>query len=359
MTSSTITPSPVSPAPAPVSPAPAPAPPGQAPLPSKAPTGGRAARRIVAGLLMTGLLTLLYAGMSVYTATQIVQVAPKPIALTPADFGLTYREVVFTSRVDNLTLKGWFIPGVSASGSLTTERAIIVVPGAKQNRSDPDAGALTLSAALARHGFAVLAYDPRGVGASQAAPFSMGYFEPRDTLGAVDFLRNGMLPYPELTRPSVIGGWGMSTGATTLLLAAAQEPAIQAIVSDTSSAVAAPLLQEQVTAQGGIGPVVPGAFVAARALYGIDFYAVRPVDVVAKLAPRPVFFIHGEHDPWLPASNLTKLVDAASSPSNAHVQSWIVPGVVDHAQTYHTAPVEYETRVLAFYTAALGPGSGQ
>ncbi len=351
MTSSTFRPSPISPSSTP-------APPPNEPLP-RAPGAGRGVRRIVGALLLTGLLTFFYAGMAVYTATQIVQIAPKPLVLTPADFGLSYREVTFTSRVDNLTLKGWFIPGVLPTGSLTAERAIIVVPGAKENRSDPDAGALMLSVQLARNGFAVLAYDPRGVGASQAAPFSMGYFEPRDVLGALDFLRDGTLPYPQLGHPRAIGGWGMSTGATSVLIAAAQEPAIQAVVSDTSSSVAAPLLQEQVTAQGGLGPVVPGAFIAAHLLYGIDFYAVRPVDVVAKLAPRPVFFIHGDHDPWLPVSNLTALVSAARAAPNAHVQSWIVPGVVNHAQTFHTEPVEYATRVLAFYTAALGAASGK
>lgn len=104
---------------------------------------------------------------------------------------------------------------------------------------------------------------------------------------------------------------------------------------------------------------MPGAFVATRVLYGIDYYAVRPVDVVARLAPRPVFFIHGDYDPWLPISNLTSLVQAAESAPNAHVQSWIVPGVVDHAQTLHRNPVEYMHRILAFFAASLGTGSNQ
>jgi uncharacterized protein len=65
---------------------------------------------------------------------------------------------------------------------------------------------LDFSAALARAGFAVRAYDTRGTGASDPAPDSLGSFERRDVLGAVDFLRSGPMPYPALGRPRVIGG---------------------------------------------------------------------------------------------------------------------------------------------------------
>ncbi len=151
----------------------------------------------------------------------------------------------------------------------------------------------------------------------------------------------------------------MSTGATSVLLAAAQEPTIRAIISDTSTSIVAPLLEDQVIEQGGVPAfTVPGAIVAARVLYGIDFYGIRPVDVVSKLAPRPVLFIQGDKDPWVPTSNITALVRAASAPSNARVQMWIVSGVVDHAQTFHTAPTEYVRRVVEFFTASLGSASG-
>lgn len=337
------------------------APPVSAPTRPPASARGRVARRIVAAmLLVTGLLTLSYAGLSTYIATQIVYTAPEPILITPADYALAYRDVTFTSRDDALVLRGWFIPGILPDGTLTAERTIIVVPGGQQNRTDIYGGALSVSADLARNGFAVLAYDPRGTGDSQAAPFSMGYFEQRDVLGAVDFLRTGKLPYPELGHPRIIGAWGVSTGATSALLAAAQEPAIHAVVSDTASAQAVPLLEQQIIERSGLPAfVVPGSLVAARVLYGIDYYAVRPVDEVARLAPRPVFFIHGDHDPWLPISNMTELVRAAETGRGAQVQSWVVPGVPDHAQAFHTAPVEYMQRVLAFFTASLGPSSGK
>jgi fermentation-respiration switch protein FrsA (DUF1100 family) len=89
-------------------------------------------------------------------------------------------------------------------------------------------------------------------------------------------------------------------------------------------------------------------------LYGIDYYNARPIDVVAKIAPRPLFFIHGGADERTPYSMMFDLVAAAKQAPNAHVQSWLVPGA-RHAQAFNTAPEEYVSRVVAFYTAALGP----
>jgi fermentation-respiration switch protein FrsA (DUF1100 family) len=93
---------------------------------------------------------------------------------------------------------------------------------------------------------------------------------------------------------------------------------------------------------------------AAQVLYGINYYAARPIDYVAKLAPRPVFFIHGTADEQIPSSMMGELVPAANQAPNANVQSWLVPGA-RHAQAYNTAKAEYVARVVAFYTTALGP----
>jgi fermentation-respiration switch protein FrsA (DUF1100 family) len=172
-------------------------------------------------------------------------------------------------------------------------------------------------------------------------------------LGAVDFLRAGTLPYPELGRPAAIGGWGVSMGAASLLLAAAREPALRAMVSDAAYAEILSVLQRQIPMVSGLPAFfTPGALLAAQAMYGIDYSAVRPVDVVASLAPRPLFFIHGASDHLIPPSNLTTLVSAARRAPGAQVQSWLVPGA-DHGQSFHRAGAEYVRRVVAFFSASL------
>ena len=304
-------------------------------------------------LLAPGVLTLLYGGISFIGARIVAFVPPKAVTKTPAVLGLNYRDVSFPSREDHLLLRGWFIPGVLPGGQLTTERTIIMVHGVHSNRAAPEAGLLDLSAALARHGFAILAFDMRGHGQSAPAPLSWGYFEQRDVLGAVDFLRSGSLPYPELGHPHAIGGWGISMGGATMLLAAAHEPAIRGVVADCAFAAFVPLIEKD--------PNIPNMFIPSVAdamslLYGINYYAVRPVDVVASIAPRPLFFIQGTADTLVPSWNMNLLANAASAAPGAHVQTWLVPGA-QHVQSYHVMKAEYVKRVVAFFTTTLGPAT--
>jgi fermentation-respiration switch protein FrsA (DUF1100 family) len=295
----------------------------------------------------------------VYVATQLAYEAPQPITATPALYQLQYRDVSFPAREDGVQLKGWFIPGRLSGGRLTASRTIIMVHGTRRNRADQRDGMIDLSAIFAKAGFAVLAFDMRGMGESQPEPLSLGYFEQRDVLGAVDFLQSGPLPYPELGRPTIIGGWGLSMGAATLLLAAAREPAIKAIVSDCAYSDIIPILQREIHGRSGLPQALtPGVLLAAQMLYGINFYAVRPVDVVASIAPRPIYFIHGDADAYVPFPDMQELADAAQTGFQAHVQTWTVHGA-GHARSFKSLVdgslnPEYGPRVVEFFTKSLG-----
>ncbi len=306
-------------------------------------------------LVFSTLLTGSYAAMSLYAASQLVytsQLAPKG---TPADAGLAFKEVEFLSRNDHLLLRGWFIPGVASPGHLTTAQTIIMAHGIRTNRADPGVGILDLSEALAKKGFAVLTFDMRGSGYSTSAPTSLGYFEQRDILGAVDFLESGTMPYPELGRPKAIGGWGVSMGAAAMLMAASLEPHLRAVVSDSAYADVVPLLEREIPTHSGLPRFfTPGIMRAANVMYGIDFNADQPSVVVARIAPRPILFIHGGADTYVSPDNMTTLVDAAKQGNGAKVDSWLVPNA-KHAQAYHVAGQAYVDRIVAFFSANLTP----
>ena len=329
------------------------------PIPQGGPTAGRGIRRLVATLLIiSALLTTAYSALSIYIATRLIYAPQKPLYSTPAALGLQFKYVTFPSRIDHIQLQGWFIPGVLPNGSLTSQRTIVFVHGNRTNRADKPSGLLNLSVAFARHGFAVLAFDMRGTGESPPAPLSLGYFEQRDVLGAVDFLHSGPMPYPNLGRPRAIVGWGVSMGAATLDLAASQEPAIRAVVSDCAYADILPILEREIPKGGNLPQMfTPGALLASQALYGMNFYAVRPVDVVARIAPRPILFIHGDKDTYIPPSNMYELAAAARTGPGANVQTWLVSGA-GHAQSFNTLGDTYVARVIAFYTSVVGPDTG-
>jgi uncharacterized protein len=312
-------------------------------------------RRLVASaLLLAGLLTTVYSAASIYIAAQLVYEKPVPIKDTPAKYDLHYTSVIFPSRVDHLRLNGWFIPGVLPNGKLTTQRVIITVHGTRQNRTDPAANALKFVHFLALNGYAVLAFDIRGQGESEPAPLSMGYFEYRDVLGAVDYIQHGMLPYPELGRPKVIGGWGLSLGGTMMLFAGAQEPAIKAIVADSPAANILPVILREMGKSDVPTVLKPGGLLAAQALYGMNWYDIRTDHVVAQIAPRPLFLIQGAKDDFVPLQNHYDLMAVMNATPHANVQEWLVPGA-KHAQGFNTAGQEYVDRVVAFFDANLGP----
>jgi fermentation-respiration switch protein FrsA (DUF1100 family) len=310
---------------------------------------------LVVALFAVSFFAFSYAGFSANAAANLASLPPTPLLSSPSDptYKLDSKTVTFNSRGDHVLLSAWFIPGVGPHGTETDARTIIVVHSERENREDDSVGLLPLSAALAKAGFAVLAFDMRGAGLSQGEPLSMGYYEQRDVLGAVDYLQNGPLPYPKLGRPQAIGGLGFSMGAVSLLLAAAQTTAIQAVVSDGAYADAAPLMERDIPGEVGLPSwFTPGVFVAAKDMYGIDYTKIRPVDVVARIAPRPILFVQGASDTYIPSGDLNALTSAAQSGAGAQVSQWLVPDA-KHDQTYKTAETDYVSKVVAFFTASL------
>lgn len=112
---------------------------------------------------------------------------------------------------------------------------------------------------------------------------------------------------------------------------------------------------EEVQGDGGhhTGAFLPSVLLAVQVLYGVNYYASRPVDVVARIAPRPLFFIQGSADSVVPPSNLKILATAAASAPYAHVLVWQVRGA-DHIESFKVMGEVYLNRVVAFFTQALG-----
>ena len=114
-------------------------------LPVTQPQGGvkktdRLLRWIVVVLLIVSVIvTTAYTALSIYIATQLVYVPQKSLYATPASLGLQFKYVTFPSRIDQMQLKGWYIPGVLPNGNLTSQRTIIMVHGTRTNRADKDA----------------------------------------------------------------------------------------------------------------------------------------------------------------------------------------------------------------------------
>ncbi len=247
-----------------------------------------------------------------------------------AAFGYPAEAVAFTSR-DGTSLRGWYSPGLQHP-----ETVIIVLYGHGGN-SGP---ALPDARILAEAGYSTLVYEHRSC-ADPRLMASTGPYEARDVLGAVDYLRQR----GDVTH---IGAMGFSASGTAVLLAAADEPAIEAVLPMGGYAS---LADDALDASSDDQPIGERIFRrlalwALAAQIGPAEIARSPVSQIANISPRHLLLIYGEHE----AAVGKQLMAAAGPPSDL----WIVPGA-GHGNYRLFAPDEYPRRVVEFFDAAFYP----
>jgi X-Pro dipeptidyl-peptidase-like protein len=174
---------------------------------------GRRALLAVGGVFFAG--ALLFPVSVAYVITHVGRATVPPDAL-----GVPHEDVRFTTS-DGLTLQGWYIP--SRNGA-----AVISFPGRASSQER--------ARLLARHGYGVLLFDRRGEGESDGDPNLLGWQGERDIHAAVAFLQRR----PDVD-PHRIGGIGLSVGGEMMIEAAAESPALKAIVTEASSRTRAPV----------------------------------------------------------------------------------------------------------------------
>ena len=251
-------------------------------------------------------------------------------AETPADRGLEYRDVEFTSA-DGIPLRGWYLP--SKNGA-----AIIAGHGIGGSRL------LEPAEMLSRHGYGVLTFDWRAHGESGGELCTFGYHEVRDVEGALAWLREQADLDPER-----IGMLGESMGAVTAIRAVAALADIKAVVADS----AYPDLEEGISnVWRGTGlpafPFVPLQIALGEWRTGLELDAMQPLKDVAAISPRPILILAGGQDAITGPDAGQRYYEAAGEPK----ELWFEPEM-GHVSFWLTMPDEYEQRVVEFFDAAL------
>ena len=288
------------------------------------------------GLVIVLVVVVAFLGISGYLGYSMTKAERRPVEGNPSLLGLTYEDISFTSRVDELTLRGWFLP---AEGS---ESAIIMVHGDEANRADATIGMLDIASGLVEHGYSVLTFDLRGHGESDGNRRTAGYYEKRDLLGAIDYVKGRGFER--------IGMLGFSMGAANTLLTTAESDDIDAVITDCSFAD----LQDMMAPEFSKRTKMPRFFLhpllfMVKIMYGVDFTAIRPIEAVAEIDDVPIFFIHGELDDTVPLDHAHRLYQASRHPES---QLWVATGA-GHVRAYVVYPAEYMDRILSFLDMGL------
>jgi hypothetical protein len=286
--------------------------------------GGMAAlvgtRLVLYGLLVPFLISTLSLHRVKFTSR-----VPQP------DLGMTFEEVSFPARGEpRMNLAGWFFPLKNNQGT------VLACHGVGANRGD----ILAIVCILQEAGFQVLCFDFRGHGESDGHTITYGFGERQDVLGAWDHL---------MTRhdvdPNRIYGFGLSMGASSLLMALSELPGMKAVVADSAFSSLDHMVRHQYRFVPEPLAEVPVAF--TRMIGWLDSgLRVEQADAAAAIRDLkvPIFFIHGLDDVTIPPDCSRILFNGYGGPKKLRLE----PGA-GHGETAGLNTEQYQREMRAFF----------
>ena len=270
-----------------------------------------------------------------YIVQQITSVprgqASLQYGFTPWEMGITYEDVEFPAE-DGATLRGWLLTRPDS------DRVIMCLTGYRSQRSD----VLGAAAALWRGGYNVFLFDYRGYGNSDGRHITLGHAETRDGQAALRW-RSQRLP------GAWIGALGYSMGGAVAIMAAAEEPDIRAVATDCAFARAEDLVRQEWRRRVRLpsAPFVETANTFMARLHGFRLSDIAPVEVIGRIAPRPLFLIHCTGDEIVPVRDVHLLFEAAREPK----ERWIIDDL-QHCGGYFADRAGYMGRLIDFFDRA-------
>lgn len=270
-------------------------------------------------------------------------------------------EAVRGEEVDFFVHDGVRIRGTIIQSPTRGERKGLVVfaPEFKSNRLS----FARYCRGLMEAGYDIFSFDFRGHGKSASEE---GYTprqwpsdrELSDMKAAISFAENWL---EQNGRPLRLGVFGISRGACAGLLAAQDCESIRALIVDgafSSDCTLEHLMRRWAKIFARIRVIYENhppefwrflrwcLFVTCRVKLGCTFPSVRKA--LTRMAPRPILFIHGERDSYIPVEQSRLLY--ALSPQPKYL--WIVPQA-KHNQSVAVEPEEYTRRTVEFFDRYL------
>ena len=192
-----------------------------------------------------------------------------------------------------------------------------------------------------KRGWNVLIPDLRAAGQSDGKFITMGALESRDVC---DWAKKISDAHPD----AKIVLHGVSMGAATVMMAAAQNPPdVVAVVEDCGYTSAYEMFAAQLEKIFGL-PEFPAMYCAnlvCKVKTGVKISDAAPIDVIEKISV-PVLFIHGDADALVPIEMQTRLFDKCTAPKEIFIVH-----EAGHADAKQKNPAAYFDRVFKFLEA--------
>ena len=252
---------------------------------------------------------------------------------TPAEYGLAYEDVTLTTS-DGLKLAAWHIPNEAGRGT------VIYCHGHLNHRGQM----LDQAAFLHEHGFGGVLFDFRRHGDSEGDLTTFGYYEWRDVQAALRYAIDNRGE----GEPVIL--WGVSMGAATALLTAAEESGIDAVIAESSFYAASETLRSDLKRMFGL-PTVPFGFLTGTITelrVGIEIDSLDIGRAAPGLRDVYVLLVGGTADRRMPLSNNERLYELIPGTK----KDLLVVDGATHGDIWEMGREVYGDKILQFLTAS-------
>lgn len=288
---------------------------------------------LLVALTAVGVCALVLVWFCAYMAKKVLHPVSKrkPLDVWPDQYGMPYENVLFQTE-DKVQLRGWFIPAEEES-----DKTLILMHGWGMNRGD----VFKNTCFLHDLGFNLMYFDFRALGESGGKTSSIGYLETKDVQAAVKFLK--------ATRPRAcakLGLYGLSMGAMVAICEGAHNKEIACVAAEASYYSFRRVVARWAWVKHKVPylPIIPIMLHYMRKNLNANPERFSPKYNISKIAPRPVFIIHGRYDSVVPAAQAKMLFKKAGEPK----EIWLVPGA-KHNKCAVVGGFEYKQRLGDFF----------
>ena len=258
---------------------------------------------------------------------------PDPLlGKTPGDFAIPYDEISFAGA-GSPTLRGWYIPGQPGRATVIFSHGL--------NRSRVEM--LPQAQFVHSLGLSALLFDLRHHGKSGGDKTTLGAREKDDVLAAIDWVK---AKQPD----SHIVLWGISMGAASAMLAAAQNPSTDAVICDSSYLSFSDTINHHFRLFFRLPPW-PIATETAMLLQWRGGFKADEIDIAEatrRMANRPVLFVGQSGDRRVPAEVARRLFEISTSPN----KRLLIFSGRRHGHAYGDHVEQYQEAVREFLSVA-------
>ncbi len=265
-----------------------------------------------------------------------------------ANFQIPFESVTFLAA-DGVVLRGWYVPGAKTNRAKKLPALVFGHGGGRDRRSW-----LLHLPMFYRNGFTCLLFDFRehGISGGAGRGLTYGMKERFDIVAGSKFLR-------EEKGHARVAGVGTSVGAASVIMAAAIDPTICAVVAENPPMTCAQLQDDHIKRMFGgyfrhsfYSELLFKLFRRGCSMW-LNFKVgnkptkhCQPVHCVGAISPRPLLLLHGSEDEVVPLYHAHNIFAAAKEPKTM----WECEGA-SHCELHVIDPRSYEEKIISFLMA--------